>query len=422
MLPWGGMPRGAWNKTPKTRRLAASRTTCSTPSAFQVIAKPCGAACNLSCDYCFYLSRERLYPGAGLRMSQDTLENYVRQHIEANCAPEVTFHWQGGEPTLMGLDFYRRAVELQRKYARPGTRILNTLQTNGTTLNGEWCGFFRENRFLVGVSLDGPRARHDAYRKGKGGGPTFDAVMAGIALLREHGVEWNVLTCVHAANADCGLEVYRFLRDEVRAFMVQFIPVVEPGAGGEGAANRSVTGPRYGRFLITVFDEWVRRDVGRVFVQIFDVALGVWLGLPSTLCVFSETCGDAPAMEHNGDLFSCDHFVDPGHKLGNIGQRHLGDLVASPRQRAFGEDKSRTLPRFCRQCSVRFVCNGGCPKDRSGTSPDGEPGLNVLCQGFRAFFTHIDRPMRIMAELLRKRRSPAEIMGIPHAGNLQPVP
>lgn len=390
--------------------LSDSKRSSSAPSAFQVITKPHGAACNLSCNYCFYLSREELYPGSNLRFSDHLLERYVQQHIEAHRAPEITFNWQGGEPTLMGLDFFRRAVALQQKYLGPGTRIVNALQTNGTTLSAEWCRFFFENRFLIGVSLDGPREEHDAYRVDRMGAATFDRVMAGIALLQEHQVEFNILACVHAANADRGLEVYRFLRDEVHASMVQFIPVVEREDAGGGVSTRSVTGRQYGEFLVSVFDEWVRRDVGRTFVQIFDVALGVWFGQPSTLCVFAETCGEALALEHNGDLFSCDHFVDPDHKLGNIIETHLADLLALPRQREFGLDKRHTLPRFCRECSVRFICNGGCPKDRFCTGPNGEPGINYLCEGFQVFFAHIDHPMSVMADLLRRRRSPASIM------------
>ena len=385
----------------------------SAPEAFHVVAKPRGALCNLACAYCFYLSKEALYPGRDPRMRDALLEAAVRQHIEAQRAPEVVFDWQGGEPTLMGLDFFRRAVGLQQRYRRPGTRILNTLQTNGTTLDAEWCRFLRESGFLVGVSLDGPRALHDAYRVDRGGSPTFDRVMAGIALLQAHGVEFNVLTAVHAANAGRGLEVYRFLREAARAPVVQFIPIVERDAGGEGVTSRSVTGRQYGEFLMEVFAEWVRRDVGRVFVQIFDVALGVWFGRSSSLCVFAETCGAAPALEHNGDLYSCDHFVEPAHRLGNIADTPLGELVASPRQRAFGRAKRDALPRFCRECPVLFACNGGCPKDRFVKAPDGEPGLNYLCEGLRAFFTRIDRPMRTMAGLLRQHRSPALVMSMP---------
>lgn len=380
------------------------------------MAKPCGAACNLDCSYCFYLAKEKLYPGGNLRMSEEVLERYIRQHIEAHRAPEVTFTWQGGEPTLMGLDFFRRATDLQRKYRKPHTRISNTLQTNATTLDEAWCRFFHDNGFLLGVSLDGPRPLHDAYRVDRGGAPTFDRVMAGIALVQAHSVEFNILAAVHAANAGHGLEVYRFLRDEVRAPMIQFIPIVErvgeASGGGAGVTARSVTGRQFGEFMIAIFDEWVRRDVGSTFVQIFDLALGIWFGHRSTLCVFAETCGDQLALEHNGDLFPCDHFVEPGLKLGNLVETPLSDLLASPRQRKFGLGKREALPRLCRECAVRFACNGGCPKDRILTTSDGEPGLNYLCEGLRAFFAHVDGPMRAMAELLRQRRSPAEIMSV----------
>ena len=389
----------------------------SAPRAFHVLLKPRGAICNLDCKYCFFLSKERLFPGSQFRMSDDLLEDYTRQHIAAHDVPEVTFAWQGGEPTLMGLDFFRRAVELQEKYRKPGTRILNTIQTNATTFNDDWCRFFQEHKFLLGISLDGPRALHDAYRVDKGGSPTFDRVMAGIALAKKHQVDFNILTTVNAANADHGLEVYRFLRDEVGTAFVQFIPIVERDnttgfQEGERVTDRSVTGRQYGQFLIAVFDEWVRRDIGRVFVQLFDICLGVWLGEPSSLCVFRETCGEALALEHNGDLFSCDHFVEPRHRLGNVTETPLAELVGSPQQRRFGLDKRASLPRYCRECEVRFICNGGCPKDRILTTPDGEPGLNYLCEGFKAFFTHIDRPMKIMANLVLRRRPPSDIMAM----------
>ena len=379
--------------------------------AFQVMAKPRGAVCNLACDYCFYLSKEALYPGGRSRMSREVLEMLVRQRLEANRSPEVTFDWQGGEPTLTGLDFFRQTVELQRRCARPGVRVLNALQTNGTMLDREWCRFLRENGFLVGVSLDGPRDCHDAFRRDKAGAPTFERVMAGIALLREERVDFNVLTCVHAANAGLGRDVYRFLRDEAGARVIQFIPVVERDGEG-GPTPRSVSGKQYGAFLSAAFDEWIGRDVGRVFVQIFDVALGIWSGHGATLCVFAETCVDALALEHNGDLYSCDHFVDREHLLGNIAESPMAALAASDRQRRFGSDKRDRLPRFCRECLVRFACNGGCPKDRFLPTPDGEPGLNYLCEGYQDFFTHVDRPMRTMAGLLRRRRSPSEIMNV----------
>ena len=406
------------NVTPIQPKVAA-------PRAFHVLLKPRGAICNLDCKYCFFLSKEHLFPGSHFRMSDALLEDYTRQHIAAHDVPEVTFAWQGGEPTLMGLEFFRRAVQLQEKYRKPGTRIVNTIQTNGTTLNEEWCRFFHEQRFLVGISLDGPRALHDAYRVDKGGSPTFDRVMAGVALARQHQVEFNILTTVNAANGDHGLEVYRFLRDEVGTSFIQFIPIVERDNAtgfqeGECVTERSVTGRQYGGFLIAVFDEWVRRDVGRIFVQLFDISLGVWLGEPSSLCVFAETCGGALALEHNGDLFSCDHFVEPRYRLGNVAETPLAELVSSPRQRQFGLNKRDTLPRYCRECEVRFICNGGCPKDRILTTPDGEPGLNYLCEGFKAFFTHIDRPMKTMANLIMRRRPPAEIMAMFKAAPTRP--
>ena len=383
--------------------------------AFHVMLKPRGAICNLDCSYCYYLAKELLYPGSRFRMASDLLEDYTRQYIEAQRVPEVTFAWQGGEPTLMGLDFFRLAMRFQQKYQRPGMHIQNTLQTNGTTLDDEWCSFFREYNFLIGLSLDGPRAMHDAYRVDKGGKPSFDRVMKGVDLLKKHGVEFNILTTLHAANVDHPLEVYHFLRDEVGTQFMQFIPIVEPEKethvqGEDAVTSRSVTARQYGDFLIAVFDEWVRRDVGRVYVQIFEVALAAWTGAPKGLCIFEETCGTALAMEHNGDVYSCDHFVEPTYKLGNLKQRPLLAMVNSQQQQQFGQAKRDSLPRYCRECPVLFVCNGGCPKDRILSTPDGEPGLNYLCEGYKAFFTHVDRPMRRMAEELHAERSPANIM------------
>ncbi|NLF03066.1 MAG: anaerobic sulfatase maturase [Anaerolineales bacterium] len=385
------------------------------PSAFHVMLKPVGSTCNLACAYCYYLSKARLYPDGHARMSREMLDDFTRQYIEAQRVPEVTFGWQGGEPLLMGLDFFRLAVELQEQYRRPGTRVLNALQTNGTLLNDEWCRFFKEHGFLIGISIDGPPALHDAYRHDKGGAPIAERVLAGAALLREHGVEFNVLTTVHAANADHPVAVYRFLRDEVKAQFIQFIPIVERDnetgfQQGERVTSRSVNGQQYGRFLIEVFDEWVRRDVGRTFVQIFDVALAAWMGQRPGLCVFEETCGTALVLEHNGDLYACDHFVEPDWLLGNIRQTALVDLVASQKQREFGEAKAKALPQVCRACEVRFVCHGGCPKNRVLRGPDGDPGLNYLCEGYRAFFNHIDGPMRAMAAELRAGRSAANVM------------
>ncbi len=380
---------------------------------FHVMCKPRGAVCNLDCAYCYYLPKAALYPESDCRMSGTLLEEYIRQYMDAQPGPEITFGWQGGEPTLMGLDFFQRAVELQKKHALPGIRVLNTLQTNGTTLDDDWCTFFRSNDFLVGISLDGPRACHDAFRVDKGGAGTFERVMRGIELLKKHRVDYNILTTVNSANVGQPLSIYRFVRDEVGAAFIQFIPIVErsgPDGPETGVTSaRSISGKRYAEFLTAIFDEWVRRDVGRIFVQLFDVALGVWMGQPAALCVFAETCGGALAMEHNGDLYACDHFVEPDYRLGNVQQQGLEALAGSERQSHFGLNK-RNLPRYCLACPVHFICYGGCPKDRLLTTPDGEPGLNVLCEGFRAFFTHIDRPMRIMASLLREQRPPAEIM------------
>jgi uncharacterized protein len=377
--------------------------------------KPRGAICNLDCDYCYFLSKEMLYKGSRFRMALDLLEEYTRQYIAAQRVSQVTFTWQGGEPTLMGLPFFKKALELQQKYRRPGMLIQNSIQTNGTLLNAEWAAFFKEKEFLVGLSLDGPRELHDTYRHDKGGHGTFDKVMKAVDLLKTHGVEFNILTTINAANVEHPLEVYRFLRDEVGTDFVQFIPIVERQnktgfQEGTQVTERSITGEEYGRFMIAVFDEWVRQDVGKVFVQLFDTALNSWLGLPSGLCVFDETCGTGLAMEHNGDIYSCDHFVEPKHKLGNLRKLPMLEMIGSEQQRQFGLAKRETLPRYCRECPVRFACNGGCPKDRILTTPDGEVGLNYLCAGYRAFFTHIDRPMKLMAREIRLRRSPANIM------------
>ena len=293
------------------------------PPSFHLLAKPTGSVCNLDCAYCFFLAKEALYPGVKPRMSDELLERYIRQLIEAHRTPEVTIAWQGGEPMLMGLEFFRRAVELAQRHARPGMTVRHTIQTNGTKINGDWARFFAENDFLVGLSIDGPRELHDAYRRDKGGRPTFDRVMRGLGALQEHGVEWNALTTVHAANQEHPAEVYRFLRDECGCGFVQFIPIVERPSRdgvpyGGAVTDRSVTPQGWGSFLVGVFEEWVRRDVGEVFVQMFDVALANWYGEPSGLCVHSETCGTALAMEFNGDVYACDHFVEPAYLRGNI--------------------------------------------------------------------------------------------------------
>ncbi|MGA2471416.1 MAG: anaerobic sulfatase maturase [Solirubrobacteraceae bacterium] len=382
------------------------------PRAFHVMAKPTGAICNLDCAYCFFLSKEMLYPGSRFRMAADLQETYIRQLLEANDeADEVVIAWQGGEPTLMGLDFFRRSMELQRRYARPGQRILNTLQTNGTRLNDDWGAFLAENEFLVGISVDGPAEIHDTYRVSKGGKPTFARVMRGLGHLKAHNVQWNVLTTLHAANGDQGTRVYRFLRDELGAEFIQFIPIVER-ATRQGAlvTERSIGPEQYGRFLIDVFEEWVRRDIGRVYVQMFDTALASWVGEPGAMCVHAETCGLQLVLEHNGDLYCCDHFVEPGYLLGNITATPMCQLVASPKRAQFGQDKRERLTRYCLDCDVRFACNGGCPKDRFATSPYGEPGQHYLCPSYMAFFHHVARPMSMMAELLARNVAPAELM------------
>jgi uncharacterized protein len=392
---------------------------------FHVMAKPIGPICNLDCKYCFYLEKETLYPRVSKwAMQEEVLDSYVRQYIEAHDTPEVSFAWQGGEPTLLGVEYFRRLVEVQKKYAG-GKRIHNAFQTNGVLLNDEWAALFKENGFLIGISIDGPRELHDAYRVDKGGQPTFDRVMRGIETLKRNGVEFNTLTTVHRGNADHPLKVYRFLKENGSGFM-QFIPIVErisnqatadglqlisPSfAGSANVAPWSVEPRQFGRFLCAIFDEWVRNDVGRYFVQLFDVGLEMWSGMEASLCVFRKQCGAALAMEHSGDLYSCDHFVYPENRLGNIMESPLAELVDSEQQRKFGADKETMLPKYCRECDVRFACNGECPKHRFLTTPDGEPGLNYLCAGYKMFFHHVDPYMQFMARELAAQRPPANVM------------
>jgi uncharacterized protein len=385
--------------------------------AFHVMAKPTGARCNLACDYCFFLKKDRLYPGSGFRMSDETMEAYIRQTIEGQTAPEVTIAWQGGEPTLMGLDFFRRAVAVEKEHARPGRRIGNSFQTNGVLVDEEWCRFFHDNDFLVGLSLDGPRELHDAYRHDKGGRSVFDKVEGAARLMQKHGAEFNILCTVNAANSRHPLEVYRYFRDDLGARYLQFIPIVERDnetgdQEGTRLTDRTVDPAQYGRFLSEIFDEWVRRDVGVMFVPFFDAVLASYVYGQSSVCVLRPTCGDALALEHTGDLYSCDHFVEPRHLLGNIHRTPIAELVGSEPQRAFGRAKSDALPRYCRECPYLFTCHGECPKNRVIATPDGEPGLNWLCAGLRTFFAHVDKPMRIMADLLRRGQYADGIMEI----------
>lgn len=388
------------------------------PPAFHLLAKPTGAICNLDCQYCFFLTKEQLYPGSKFRMADDLLETYIQQLLESHQTPEVTIAWQGGEPTLMGLEFFQRSMALVEKHQKPGQQVSHTLQTNGTRLDDDWGRFFKQHHFLIGLSVDGPQPLHDTYRVDKRGRGSFEQVMQGWKVLKKHQVDFNILCTVNAANGDRPLEVYRFFRDELGAEFIQFIPIIErvneDGStliqSGNQVTERSVQPEQFGQFLIGVFDEWVRRDVGKVFVQHFDAALANWVGVPPSVCIFSKTCGHALALEHNGDLYSCDHFVEPDYKLGNIQETPMIELIASQQQRQFGQAKLDTLPQYCRSCEVRFACNGGCPKNRFIATPDGEPGLNYLCAGYKAFFTHIDRPMRMMAELLRQGRYADEVM------------
>jgi len=419
-------------------------------SGFHLLAKPSGSTCNIDCTYCFFLSKEALYPNDKQRMSEATLETYIRQLLESHRTPQVTVAWQGGEPTLMGLDFFRRSIALVEQYRRPGQQVQHTFQTNGLLLDDDWCAFFKEHNVLVGLSVDGPLEIHNAYRLDRGGRGTFDRVMQGWQHLRRHRVEVNILCTVNAANEKHGRDVYRFFRDELDAHWMQFIPIIEratpetlqianlgwsdrPGSKrllytqeGDLVTERSVGGERYGRFLVDIFEEWVRHDVGRVYVQLFDVTLEAYFG-QHLLCVHAPTCGYGLALESNGDLYSCDHFVEPRFLLGNIHKTHMLSLVESPEQRKFGEDKRDTLTAQCRQCEVRPLCNGGCPKDRFARSKDGEPGQNYLCAGLELFFKHTAPVMRTMAQLIQQRRYPAEVMALIAAedekrGPYQPCP
>jgi uncharacterized protein len=383
---------------------------------FHLMAKPTGAVCNLACDYCYFLRKEELYPGSSFRMSDEVLHAFVEGILAAQPGPEVTFAWQGGEPTLMGLAFFERAVALAEARRRPHQRVQHTLQTNGTRLDDAWGAFLARHGFLVGISLDGPRELHDRYRRDKGGGGSFDAVMRGVEVLRRHGVEWNALVTVHAGNAHAPLDVYRSLRDEAGARFLQFIPIVEradPSGAQRGTVltERSVGGAEFGRFLLAVFDDWVRRDVGTVYVQAFDDLLGKHLGVPGGICVHQATCGDALALEHTGDVYACDHYVEPEYRLGNLLDAPLAALVEDPRQRAFGAAKAATLTAQCRRCPVLALCHGGCPKDRVAVSVDGEAGQNHLCEGYLAFFTGTLPAMRWMADAWRRGEAPAGVMG-----------
>ncbi len=383
---------------------------------FHVMAKPAGSSCNFDCKYCFYLSKETLRNGPGTgQMSEDTLEVFIKQYIEGMTGPQLVFSWQGGEPTLRGLDFYRRVVALQKKYAKANQRIENDLQTNGVLLDEEWAKFLKEHRFLVGLSVDGPRELHDQFRVNTGGAPTFDKVMAAAKLLRNFGVPFNTLTCVHRLNASRPRDVYRFLRSELNSTYIQFIPIVQlkefettapqkwdesrlPTVGSPEArpdhpnsvvTDWSVDPEDYGYFLSRVFDEWRRKDLGKVLVNHFETLVAQHMGLSSQLCIYNEFCGKGVALEHDGSVYSCDHYVYPEYRLGTLREKSLADMVFSPEQVKFGYAKSETLPRYCRECTYLRDCWGECPKNRLIRTPDGEPGLNYLCAGLKKFYKHV---------------------------------
>ncbi len=396
------------------------------------MAKPTGARCNLRCDYCFFLEKAELYPGSDFRMTDEVMEAYITQTAAAQAVPQLTLAWQGGEPTLMGLDFFRRALEVEKRMVARSVQVERTLQTNGSLLDEEWAAFLAENDYLVGLSIDGPRELHDAFRHNGKGESVFDKVVVAARLLQDAGAEFNVMCTVNSANVGHPLEVYRFFRDELRAPYIQFIPIVEvaepPHDGCPGTVtDRTVGSEAFGTFMCAIFDEWLAHDVGDVFVQFFDGVLAAYVRGYSTLCVLRPTCGEGVALEHNGDVYSCDHYVNPEHLLGNIMQDDIGDLVRSERQRAFGAAKQERLPVYCRACDYLFACNGECPKNRLLLTPDGEPGLNWLCAGLKRFFEHTEHPMRHMAQLLRQGRDAADVVEVlaeeaRHAGRNDPCP
>ncbi len=356
---------------------------------FQIFAKPAGALCNLSCSYCYYLEKKQLYPdNKPHRMDEDLLETYIRGHIRAFPGSTVRFSWHGGEPTMLGLDYFQRIIDIQKKHHLPGKRILNGIQTNGTLLTEEWCRFFAKHRFSIGLSLDGPEEFHDAYRMSGDGGPTHERVMRGYTLLRKHGLTPDILCVVNALNVQYPGRVYRFFK-QIGAAYIGFLPLVERMSEADtGVTPDTVPATAFGDFLCTIFDEWKSEDVGKIRAQLFEETAGTALNREHELCIFRETCGDVPVIEHNGDFFSCDHFVDPKHMLGNIKESSLVDLLEHPDQIAFGENKYNKLPRYCRTCDFLAMCNGECPKNRFIKTPDNEEGLNYLCAGYKQFFRH----------------------------------
>ena len=390
-----------------------------------VMLKPAGAHCNLACKYCYYLEKSHLYQNTPRHlMTDEMLEQFTREYIEAQTMPQVLFTWHGGEPLMRSLDFYRKALALQKKYAH-GKQIDNVIQTNGTLLTDEWCEFFAQNHWLVGISIDGPQEYHDHYRITPAGKPSWEKVMQGISLLKKHRVEWNAMAVVNAYNAEHPLEFYHFFRDNGCQYL-QFTPIVERLTEHEDGrtlasladdreiplADASVTPQQWGNFLCTIFDDWVRHDVGKTFVEIFDCTLANWMGVLPGICAYSKECGHAGVMEHNGDVYSCDHFVFPEYKLGNIREQSLIDMLYGEKQQAFSRLKHTSLPRQCKECDMEFACHGECPKNRFEKDKYGEPGLNYLCQGYYQYYTHVAPYMDFMKRELLAQRPPANIMNV----------
>jgi uncharacterized protein len=391
---------------------------------FQVFVKPAGAVCNLDCKYCYYRDKRSLYPdNGGLRMPESLLEEYIVQHIDAAPGPEVSFSWHGGEPTTLGVDFFRKAVELQRKHRPAGWRTRNGIQTNGVLLDEEWCRFLAAEDFGIGLSLDGPAELHDAYRVMRGGQPSHRQAMRGYELLRKHGIHTDIVCVVHNRNVGHPLTVYRFFR-EIGCSYLGFLPAVEHAPeSAEGVGPYTPSAEAYGEFLCKIFDEWIARDTGWIAVQTFEEAARPALGMEHSLCVFRETCGQIPVLEHNGDFFPCDHFVDREHRLGNIRETPLGELLESRGLRDFGDSKRDALPRYCRECETLAECNGGCPKYRFIRTPDGEAGLNYLCAGLKRFFLHSRAPLARMAAQEREQAAASLLHNTaPKAGRNDPCP
>ena len=392
-----------------------------------VMLKPAGAHCNLACKYCYYLEKNKLYPTAQRHlMSDEMLEQFTREYIEAQTMSQVLFTWHGGEPLLRSIDFYRKALSLQQKYAG-GRRIDNVIQTNGTLLTDEWCEFFAQKHWLVGISIDGPQPDHDHYRLTAAGKPSWKKVMQGIKLLKKHGVEWNAMAVVNAYNANHPLEFYRFFKENGCQFL-QFTPIVERLTRHEDGrtlasladkdeislSEASVTPEQWGYFLCAIFDEWVRKDVGKIFVEIFDCTLANWMGISPGICAYSKECGHAGVMEHNGDVYSCDHFVFPEYKLGNIRDHSLIDMLYGEQQQEFSRLKHSSLPRQCKECDMEFACHGECPKNRFMKDKYGDSGLNYLCPGYYHYYQHVAPYMDYMKQELMAQRPPSNIMKVVH--------